>query len=184
MKSIDILVEEHENILKVLKSIRRACIGILEKREVHHGDFYDMIDFIRNYADHYHHGKEEDMLFNDMASELGENVKNGPIQGMLLEHDLGRRFVGYWEAALRKHENGDLDSEVDIIANAIGYATLLQDHITKENNVLYKLAQAHLKESTKARLDKEFDEYEGQKEHQENRKKYIRLAEDLHKKYG
>ena len=69
---------------------------------------------------------------------------------------------------------------MDIIANAIGYATLLQDHITKENNVLYKLAQAHLKESTKARLDKEFDEYEGQKEHQENRK-YIRLAEDLHK---
>ena len=39
MKSIDILVEEHENILKVLKSIRRACIGILERREVHHGDF-------------------------------------------------------------------------------------------------------------------------------------------------
>ena len=40
--------------------------------------------------------RKRDMVFNDMASELGENVKNGPIQGMLLEHDLGRRFVGYW----------------------------------------------------------------------------------------
>lgn len=184
MKSIDILVEEHSNIQSALELIRKACMQIMEGGEINHQDFLDMIDFIRNYADKYHHMKEEDMLFVDMGKDLGEPIKNGPIQGMLVEHDIGRRFVRLWEDAVKRHRQGDEEAKLDIIANAIGYQTLLSDHINKENTVVYQMAIRQLQDATKEKLDKEFKDYEEDKEHQEQREKYILLIKKLQEKYA
>ncbi len=183
MKSIDILVDEHNNIKKVLGVIRKACVQIVEDGEINHEDFFDMIDFIRNYADKYHHGKEEDMLFIDMSKELGNDIKNGPIQGMLIEHDLGRRYIGNLDIALTKHQGGDKDAKVDIIANAISYANLLAEHIHKEDNALYQFAIRRLTDKTKDKLNQEIEEFESLKEHQDTREKYIEMANRLQKKY-
>jgi len=52
--------------------------------------FFSIIDFVRNYTDKHHHGKEESMLFNRMANELGEEAEklvtynNKGIQGKYL----------------------------------------------------------------------------------------------------
>ncbi|SJZ55577.1 hemerythrin domain-containing protein [Garciella nitratireducens] len=183
MKSIDILVEEHSNIQKMLEVIRRACFQIVEGGEINHQDFLNIVDFIRNYADKYHHKKEEDMLFVDMGNDLGEPIKNGPIQGMLVEHDMGRRFVRLLEEAVKEHQQGKEEAKLDIIANAIGYQTLLADHIEKENTVLYQMAIRNLKDQTKDNLDRKFQDYEQKKEHQESREKYITFVKRIQKKY-
>lgn len=183
LKSIDILMKEHSNIQKMLEVIRRACFQIVESGEVNHQDFLTIVDFIRNYADQYHHKKEENMLFVDMGNDLGEPVKNGPIQGMLLEHNMGRRFVRLLEEAVKEHQQGKEEAKLDIIANAIGYQTLLTDHIEKENTVLYQMAIHNLKDQTKDKLDREFQDYEQKKEHQESREKYIAFVEKMQEKY-
>lgn len=183
LKSIGILVEEHSHIKKVLSVIRKACIEIVEGSTVEHKDFYGIIDFIRNYADKYHHSKEEDMLFLEMAEDLGDAVKTGPIQGMLLEHDLGRKYVANLEEALKRHEKGDHESKVDIIANAIGYANLLGDHIQKEDNALYQFAIRQLKNETKEKLNQEFDVFESKEENIKKREKYIEFVKELEEKY-
>lgn len=183
MKSIDILVEEHNNIKKVLGIIRKACIQIVNGEEVQHEDFIDMIDFIRNYADKYHHGKEEDMLFIDMSKELGTDIKNGPIQGMLIEHDLGRRYIGNLDIALTKYQGGEKDAKVDIIANAISYANLLAEHIHKEDNALYQFALNRLTDKTKDKINQEIEEFENVKAHKDTRERYIAMADRLQRKY-
>lgn len=183
MNTIDILVNEHDNIKKTLKVIRKICIGILEGKEVPHDDLISIIDFIRNYADKYHHGKEEDMLFKDMLTELIDKIGPGPIQGMLIEHDYGRSFVRELEAALKTYKKGNNDVKVDIIANAIGYANLLEKHIFKEDNMLYKYAQNNLSEETLNKLDREFKDFEEDKKHMETKEKYLKLVEYLEKKY-
>ena len=183
MNTIKILVNEHDNIKKVLKVIRKICVGIVEGKEVPHDDLVSIIDFIRNYADKYHHGKEEDMLFKDMEAELTDKIGSGPVQGMLIEHDFGRNFVRELDAALKAYKEGNNEVKVDIIANAMGYANLLERHIHKEDNMLYKFAEKNLKKETMNKLDKQFEEYEGNKEHIETKEKYIRLAEELEKKY-
>lgn len=183
MNTIKILVNEHDNIKKVLKVVRKICTGIVEGKEIPHNDLVSIIDFIRNYADKYHHGKEEDMLFKDMAKELEDKIGPGPVQGMLIEHDFGRGFVRELEAALKAYKEGNSDVKVDIIANAMGYANLLERHIFKEDNMLYKYAEKNLKEETMNKLDREFKDYEASKEHIETKEKYIRLAEELEKKY-
>lgn len=183
MNTIKILVDEHNNIKRVLNVIRKICVGILEGKEVPKDDLTSIIDFIRNYADKYHHGKEEDMLFKDMSTELADKIGPGPIQGMLIEHDFGRNFVRELENALKTYSEGNNEIKVDIIANAMGYANLLGRHIFKEDNMLYKYAEKNLKEETMNKLDREFKDYEEDKKHIETKEKYIRLVEELEKKY-
>lgn len=183
MNTIEILVNEHDNIKKVLKVIRKICVGIVEGKEIPHDDLASIIDFIRNYADKYHHGKEEDMLFKDMDAELIDKIGNGPVQGMLIEHDWGRGFVRDLDTALKAYKDGNHEVKVDIIANAMGYANLLEKHIFKEDNMLFKYAEKNLKKETMNKLDSQFKEYEENNEHIQTKEKYLRLVEELEKKY-
>jgi hemerythrin-like domain-containing protein len=51
MNSIEIMVKEHDNILRMLKVVRKACFRVLKGEGIDYEDFYDMIDFIKGYAD-------------------------------------------------------------------------------------------------------------------------------------
>ena len=55
MDSIALMVEEHKNIKRMLKVIRKYCYRILKGMEIEYEDFYRIIDFIKNYADAHHH---------------------------------------------------------------------------------------------------------------------------------
>lgn len=183
MKAIEILVEEHRHIKMVLKEIRRQCISIVKGGEVEFQEFYSIIDFVRNFADKYHHKKEEDRLFNVMSEELGLGTVSGPVAGMLMEHDLGRAYIMELEKALKECEKGNTDAKVDIIANAIGYEQLLLKHIEKEDNAIYKHAERRLSPETIERLNKEFDDVERDSSNTAIRNKYTEFAKNLEIKY-
>lgn len=72
-----------------MSAIFNDCEELAEVKEVNVGFYREVVDFVRNFADKYHHKKEEKKLFDKMT-ELDENLRNGPIMGMLLEHDIGR----------------------------------------------------------------------------------------------
>lgn len=182
MRAIEILIEEHKYIKIVLEQIRRQCINIINGENVEFGKFYEIIDFVRNYADKYHHKKEEDRLFNIMAEELGMGDVSGPIAGMLMEHDFGRAHIMELEKALKECEKGNMDARVDIIAHAIGYEQMLLKHIEKEDNAIYKYAEKRLSAETKERLDREFEEIENEKGNIATRNKYIELVKGFEDK--
>ena len=164
MKAFEIMVEEHKNILEMLEVIRRYSLKILKGEEVRYEDFYKVIDFIRNYADKHHHGKEEELLFNKMIEELGSPGEKFVKHGMLVEHDLGRLFVKDLELAVTKVLEGDMDARIDVIANAIGYCNLLKRHIEKEDSVVYVFAEKNLSEGTLKELEVQCKNYEEAKE--------------------
>ncbi|HYF83794.1 MAG TPA: hemerythrin domain-containing protein [Clostridia bacterium] len=179
MKSIDILVEEHRYIKMVLKEIRRQCVEIVRGEDIDFQLFYNVIDFVRNFADKYHHKKEEDRLFNIMAEQLELGVVSGPIAGMLMEHDIGRAHIKDLENALKECQKGNMDAKVDIIANAIGYEQLLLKHIDKEDNAIYKHAERRLSKETLEKLDTEFEAVEKDSQNTATRNKYIEFAKSL-----
>ena len=145
MFSIALMVEEHENILKLLTVIRNACCGILDGRELIDGDFRKMISFAREYADKHHHGKEEQILFQEMTENLGLIGANLIQHGMLVEHDLGRLHISELEEALDQYrEDPQTITKLNILTEAMGYANLLQRHIDKENQVVYTYAEKNL----------------------------------------
>ena len=153
MNSIELMMEEHKLIKRMLVVVRKFSIKVLNNEEVDYNDFNIVIDFVRNYADKHHHNKEEVILFKKMGEVLGERIANGPIMGMLVEHDLGRLFMRNLEVALEKFQAGDSDSRVDIIANAIAYTDLLNRHIDKEDTAIYTFAQKRLSVEQLAEID-------------------------------
>ena len=181
MNAIDLMVEEHINIKRVLKVIRKQCNKILNGEEVNHQAFSMVIDFVRNYADKHHHNKEEEILFKKMSEELGDVVKNGPIFGMLTEHDLGRLFISNLEQALERVKNGDHESKVDIIANAIAYSDLLYRHIDKEDHAIYTFGQKKLSPEAMKEVQERCEEVEKAALTEQIQHKYLRIVDELEK---
>ncbi|WP_459482322.1 hemerythrin domain-containing protein [Clostridium saccharoperbutylacetonicum] len=184
MDGINLMIEEHKNIKRMLLVIRKACLGIMNGKEIDYADFERMIDFVRNYADNHHHGKEEKLLFNRMVEEIGGPAEKLVKFGMLVEHDLGRFHIKELEGALTKVKLGDADAKLDVIASAIGYANLLNRHIDKEDNVAYPFAKRELCSDTLNKLNMECEAFEEDMSKNGVQEKYIKLLESLEGKYN
>ncbi|KNY28976.1 hemerythrin domain-containing protein [Pseudobacteroides cellulosolvens] len=183
MEGIKLMIDEHKFIKRMLEVIRKACIGIMNGKNIDYTDFDKMIDFVRNYADNHHHGKEEKILFNKMIDEIGGAAEKLVRFGMLVEHDLGRLFMKNLEEALLAVRNGDEDAKVDVIANAVSYTHLLYRHIDKEDNVAYPFAKRELSSETLKKIDLECDDFEKDMKRSGVQDKYIRTLEFLERKY-
>lgn len=183
MNSILLMVEEHTYIKRMLNVIRKASYGILKGAEIEYSDFEKMIDFVRNYADAHHHGKEEKMLFNRMVDEMGGAAEKLVRFGMLVEHDMGRLYMKDLEEALEKVKKGEDEAKIDVIANAVSYANLLFRHIDKEDNLVYPFAEKGLKQETIDQINAECITFENEMEEKSVQKHYIQLLEQLENKY-
>ena len=145
------LSAEHQNILKVIGIVMQECDRLESGAALNKPFFEDIVYFIRNYADGFHHAKEEDILFKAMLGSNGQMHCN-PIPVMLHEHDEGRRYVAGMISAL-----GHDQKEV-LIDNARGYCYLLHNHILKEDNVLYPMAEEALSEEEKSAVENGYRE--------------------------
>lgn len=162
MEATEVLKTEHRAIklmLDILESINQR----LERGEtVPSADLAAIVEFIRVFADRCHHGKEEDLLFPAME-RAGIPSEGGPIGVMLAEHEIGRTYVRGLAEAAAELAAGNADACTAVVRNARGYITLLRDHIDKEDNILYMMAEMHVSPDTDKRLVEEFERVEEEK---------------------
>jgi hemerythrin-like domain-containing protein len=181
MNAIDLMMEEHKYIKRMLIVVRKACFKVFQGEDVNFEDFHSMISFIRNYADSHHHKKEEVMLFNKMVDEIGETAEKIVKYGMLVEHDLGRLYIRNLEEALEDLKGGNKEAILDVVSNAISYTHLLQRHIDKEDNVIYRFAQRELKNEVLKNIDTQCNEFEDV--NSSVKEENISILENLENKY-
>lgn len=184
MESIKIMVAEHENVRRMLKVIRNISYRVLTKGDYDLDDFPRIIDFVRTYTDKLHHGKEEDILFATMERELEKLAKSGAIKGMYIEHDNGRLYMANLEKGLASFKEGNDQARLDIIANAICYADLLDRHIEKENTAMYTFAERMLSDELKAYIDEESRKIDTEATRDGIQEKYEKILAELEKKYS
>ena len=181
MYAIGIMNKEHENITRMLKVVRACCFKVLKGEEINYDDFDKILEFIIEYADKHHHKKEEDILFDKMVQYLGETAEKVVKNGMLVEHDLGRLYIKDLSRALENVKNGDEESKLDLIANAVSYAQLLERHIDKEDRVIYKYAARELETIILNLVDEECREFE--EKNNDVKKRCLIILDELEKKY-
>lgn len=118
-----------------------------------------VVHIIKNYADGLHHKKEEDLLF-PLFEQRSANGGGGPVGVMLMEHKQGRKYVQAMVDHIAAYEKGDEVALKQVFQNMMGYAELLKNHIFKENNILFRMADnAFSEDDQKILLDK-FDKIE------------------------
>ncbi len=151
-----VMMNEHQLILRMITLVENNTAKLIEGR-FSNWDFYlDAIDFVRNYADHFHHAKEEDILFLELVKN-GMPEKSSPIEAMLMEHDQGRAFIKNLESATLKIRAGFSENQEALAQNAQGYAALLRGHIEKEDTILYPLAERILPETVRSRMTEAYE---------------------------
>jgi hemerythrin-like domain-containing protein len=112
-----------------------------------------LVSFLKIFADKCHHGKEENYLFEEMV-KAGVPNKGGPIGVMLLEHQKGREYIALMSKSLAANQLNEFK------IHATHYSDLLTNHITKENNVLFTMADKILNEAKQDKLFEKFEAFE------------------------
>lgn len=160
MKAIDILMQEHRVIERVLDSLELAAERLGRGEPVRPGFFVDAADFASRFADGCHHQKEEGVLFPAMAEHGVPSAGGGPIAAMLDDHDAGRGYVRQLRDAARLLEAGNASAARPVISAAKGYVALLREHIAKEDEVFFPMAAEMIPASDHAELTARFDHIE------------------------
>ena len=159
MDAIETLMNEHRTIEQVLDALVGFAEEVGRRGTTERDELREFVTFLRGFADAYHHGKEEDILFRTMV-EHGFPRNGGPIFVMLQEHDQGRALIASLAAKADGAAPWTAADRQELADAAAGYARLLHAHIHKEDAVLYPMAEQHLPPEALARVADECEAFE------------------------
>ncbi|MEW5870644.1 MAG: hemerythrin domain-containing protein [Chloroflexota bacterium] len=178
MQATDILKSEHRVIEGVLEALSEAAEKLETGQVLRPGFFLDAAEFIKNFADGCHHRKEEGVLFKAMEAG-GVPVQGGPIGVMLAEHEQGRAYTRAMRQAAEQLQAGNEAARQPLAQAARGYAALLYQHIMKEDNILFPMADRAIPASQHAQVLNDFENVEHDETGPGVHEKYLALAQAL-----
>lgn len=149
------LRDEHESVLTVLEILDQISVNIEAGQEVELDHLQELREILRLFVDKCHHGKEEVILFATLEA-MGVANEGGPIGAMLYEHNDGRSFIRGISEGIDRYAEGDHAGLIQISENIQNYTNLMGQHIYKENNILYPIADNHLNAEQQAKLLADF----------------------------
>lgn len=170
----EILMQEH----RVIETVLDAIEHVLARGSIEQSFFEKAVDFFRNFADGCHHAKEEDALF-PVLERAGVPREGGPIGCMLAEHELGRRLLKQVADNLGAACRGNGGAERTLRRAAGEYVVMLRQHIAKEDNVLFVMADNALNTDEQQAVASAMVQMEQHGDDPEKHERYVRLAKEL-----
>lgn len=138
------LVEEHLLITRWVALIPEVLNNLDVDSEEGRQRLLDGVDFIRSYADKYHHAKEEEVLFKYFDEDLDI------LKVMHEDHERGRSHVRAILEALERRDKAAIAEHLN------AYRELLTEHIKKEDEILYPWMDRNLSDAQIGNLFSEF----------------------------
>jgi hemerythrin-like domain-containing protein len=174
-KPTEILSDEHRVIERVLNALHRlTAVPVNPSLE----QWRKALEFLRNFADQCHHFKEEKILFPALE-EHGIPREGGPIGMMLAEHEEGRAHVRSMIDAVEQVAKGNGAASTTLLDHARAYVTLLREHIQKEDDILFRMADEVIPEDEQRRILKDFENHEAEEMGAGAHEKYLSIAREL-----
>ena len=173
------LENDHVHILRLIEVMER----ITQSPDPDVVHLETIVKVIREFADGLHHAKEEQLLFPLMVQK-GFSNQTGPVAVMLHDHEEGRNFVKGMAESISLYKTGNSDAVKVIYSNMLGYTDLLKNHIAKENNVLFRMADNVLTLAEQESLLLEFSKIELRQTDILNAEDYVNIITDLTGNYS
>ena len=158
----DILRHEHEAIVRMLDVSGVVADRLAAGTKVEPEILAELLEFFHLFADRCHHEKEEELLF-PLLERKGLLRAGGPIGVMLDEHTQGRAQMERMTAAAEGYCNGDAEAGRRWAGAMQRYSTLLRQHIDKENQILFVLADRLMSSAEQAEMVAGFERAEVEK---------------------
>ena len=145
MRALDELRAEHAVILSVLDAAGEA-------RDEE--GWARLLYFIKQFVEAKHHGKEERVLFPRMAADP---VLQGMAGVLHEDHERGAALIAEIEQTLARHADAPA---IERVFSA--YTHFLRQHMERENEMIFEVAERTLDEGTVAEMLAEFAEIEAE----------------------
>lgn len=157
-KPTDILREEHENVLQKLDDFERIISHLDEKAAISE-ELRELASFF-NTDFWMHFAKEEEALFPVIESFIPR--QGGPTGVMLNEHQDLRATNDRIQEAVDKYLKAPefLEAKANIKEHVSHFIGLLREHIHKEDQILFRMADMHVDGTQGEKIIQLFDEIE------------------------
>ena len=176
MKPIGPLMWEHRLIEKMLVSLTEHIDKIEKSKKVNTLVIDGAVDFIRMYADRTHHGKEEEILFRDLAKKGLTPELRRIMQELLDEHVWGRKTTAALVEARDKYVQGDQNELAQIINLARQLTSFYPRHIEKEDKHFFYPCQEYFTRDEQEKMLAEFWEFDRKMIHEKYNKVFEEYA--------
>ena len=164
------LVDEHVLIKKWLALIPEVLPRLDLKSEDDRQLVRDGVDFIRSYADKFHHAKEEDILFKYFDDNLDM------VKVMCEDHKTARNHV---KAIV---EGLEVQDRQTVVHHLSAYRDLLSQHIKREDEIMFPWMDKQLSISQVGEMFSKFLDVEAQMDSYPQ--KYADFISGLEREYG
>jgi hemerythrin-like domain-containing protein len=148
-------MREHRLIERMLNSFEGETQKMIELNKVDPLFVDAAVDFIRTYADRTHHGKEEDILFRDLAKKPLKPEHTRIMDELVEEHRYARQKVGMLMAAKERYLDGENTSQ-EVVALLKELARFYPGHIEKEDKHFFYPCMEYFTEEEQGRMLREF----------------------------
>jgi len=165
---------EHRLIEKMARLFYDEITMIQEQNKVNTVFIASAVDFFRTYADRTHHGKEEDILFRDLATKNLLPEHERIMKELIEEHIFARKAVGRLLEANKKYLEGDSNSSADVLLCLQKIVDLYPKHIEKEDKHFFFPILDYFTKKEQDVMLKEFWEFDKNMIHE----KYKKLVEE------
>jgi hemerythrin-like domain-containing protein len=178
MKATEILMEEHRVIERVLNALEKAASRLKRGENVYLRFFNGTSVFIRDFVDNCHYKKEDRVLLPALIKN-GLSKDSDSITAMLEEHEEGRRLTQKLRQAIDRFQAGDLRARDLVIQCCMEYVKLLRAHISKEEKVLFPVADQLIPADEQDQINKTFERFQPEERGEEFHEKYYGFANRL-----
>lgn len=179
MKSVDVLLQEHRMIARMVSIIEAVAARLSDGKEVATRVLVDVMDFSEHFTSNCHHAKEEHHLF-PMLAEHGMSLDSSPIAALREQHEANHAYLREMHGALTRMRAGDPRAPESFAASARDYARLIREHLRIEDHYFQDVGsllsadddatlagrmaaidQACARIGDRGRYERMLDEYEG-----------------------
>jgi hemerythrin-like domain-containing protein len=161
---------EHRLIERMVKVMAEELPKMEEKKGASIGFLSEAIDFIRTYADRCHHGKEENILFRDLAVKPLAPKDSKIMKDLAEEHIYARKVVGRLADAKERYARTQKEGLGEIIACLKELIEFYPSHIEKEDKHFILPCMTHFRPEEKDAMLREFREFDRNLIHEKCRK--------------
>ncbi len=179
MMPIAPLMIEHRLIEKMIAVIENEVDWCEQNGNINVELVDAVIDFVHNYGDRCHHGKEEGILFRELRKKSMPRELTGIMEELTEEHRLSRSSVARLTVARDKYIRGD-KTALPEIADCLGFIkSFYPAHIEREDKMFFLPCMDYFSAEEKNALLKEESEFDSRIIHRIYREKMEKARQFL-----
>jgi hemerythrin-like domain-containing protein len=173
-KCIEILTAEHKTMLRIADVLASMSTRTGKEGTYNPEDVEAVLQILRVFGDDCHQAKEEGALF-PVFGAVCDPSEYAAVRHMLFEHEQDRSLISGMEDAVHR------SNATQFAEYARRLATILRNHIYKEDNILFEKINGVLSNDDDARVVRDFEGFD--REFQKDQEEMMHRLRVLEWKY-